>query len=105
MYQFLLWLVPAVDKFPRARKFVLGDRIETAALDMLDAWIIATYTRDRGSLPSDANLGLERLRFFMLLSHKLRLIKNRRYKHPARSIDGAGRLVGGWIKAHHARTA
>ena len=35
MYQFLLWMVPAIDKFPRNQKFVLGDRIETAALDVL----------------------------------------------------------------------
>jgi hypothetical protein len=37
MYQFLLWLIPTVDKFPRSQKFVLGDRMETAALDVLDA--------------------------------------------------------------------
>ncbi len=28
MYQFLLWLVPTVDKMPRAQKFTLGDRIQ-----------------------------------------------------------------------------
>jgi 23S rRNA-intervening sequence protein len=105
MYQFLLWLVPAVDKFPRAQKFVLGDRIETAALDVLDALIAATYTRGRDKLLADANLGLERLRFFMRLSHELRLLDSRRYEHAARSIDDVGRMVGGWTKAHHARTA
>jgi hypothetical protein len=105
MYQFLLWLVPAVDKFPRNQKFVLGDRIETAALDVLDALIAATYTRGRGSLLTDANLGLERLRFFMRLSCELRLIDTRRYEHAARCIDDIGRMVGGWVKAHHARTA
>jgi len=26
-YQFLLWLVPTLDNFPRNQKFVLGDRI------------------------------------------------------------------------------
>jgi hypothetical protein len=31
MYQLLLWLVPAVDKFPRNQKFVLGDRIDRVA--------------------------------------------------------------------------
>ena len=61
MYQFLLWLVPAIDKFPRNQKFVLGDRIETAALDVLDALIAATYMRGRDRLLADANLGLERL--------------------------------------------
>ena len=105
MYQFLVWLVPAIDKFPRAQKFVLGDRIETAALDVLDALIGATYTKGRDSMLTDANLGLERLRFFMRLSHELRLLDSRRYEHAARSIDEVGRLVGGWTKAHRARTA
>jgi hypothetical protein len=31
MYQFLLWLIPTVDKFPRSQKFVLGDRIRADA--------------------------------------------------------------------------
>lgn len=32
MHQFLLWLIPTVDKFPRAQKFLLGDRIQSTAL-------------------------------------------------------------------------
>jgi hypothetical protein len=105
MYQFLLWLVPTLDKLPRSQKFILGDRIETAALDVLDNLIAATYTKGRESLLADANLGLERLRYFMRLTFELRLIDSRRYEHSARSIDDVGRLVGGWAKAHHARSA
>ena len=26
-YQFLLWLVPTVDRFPKSQKFVFGDRV------------------------------------------------------------------------------
>lgn len=26
MYQFVLWLVPTVEKLPRSQKFLLGDR-------------------------------------------------------------------------------
>jgi hypothetical protein len=47
MYQFILWLVPTLEKFPRAQRFLLGDRMETAALDVLDLLIQATYTRER----------------------------------------------------------
>jgi hypothetical protein len=46
-FQFLMWLVPTVEKFPRAQKFVLGDRIQATALDVLERLIEATYTRDR----------------------------------------------------------
>jgi hypothetical protein len=34
MYQFLLWLVPTVDKLTRAQKFTLGDRMQSVALDV-----------------------------------------------------------------------
>ena len=35
-YQFLTWLMPTVEKFPRSHKFTIADRIEIAALDVLD---------------------------------------------------------------------
>ncbi len=36
-YRFVLWLVPAVERFPRSQKFLLGDRIQGAALDSSSA--------------------------------------------------------------------
>lgn len=36
MYRFVLWLVPTVEKFPRRQKFLLGDRLQATALDLLD---------------------------------------------------------------------
>jgi hypothetical protein len=46
-YQFLVWLMPTVGKFPRSHKFTLGDRIEAVALGVLEALIDATYTKER----------------------------------------------------------
>ena len=43
-YRFLLWLIPTVDKFPRKHKFLLGDRIQATALEVLEGLIEATYT-------------------------------------------------------------
>ena len=62
--RFLLWPVPAVERFPRGRKFLLGDRIQVAALDVLDALIEATCTRRRSGRLARANLGIEKLRYF-----------------------------------------
>src|SRR5215470_18506202 len=58
-FQFLMWLVPAIEKFPRTQKFLLGDRIQTTALDVLECLIEATYTRDRRGQLARANLGIE----------------------------------------------
>src|ERR1019366_9699538 len=105
MYQLLVWLIPTIDNFPRAQKFVLGDRIETVALDVLDHLITATFTKSRESALAGANLGLDRLRFLLRLSQDLRLLGMERYEHAARGIDDIGRMIGGWKKAHHAQTA
>ncbi len=102
-YRFILWLVPAVDRFPRSRKFLLGDRIQTTALDVLEQLIEATYTRRRAGHLASANLGLEKLRFLFRLAWDLRILDRRRYEHAARCIDETGRKVGAWRKVHGAR--
>ena len=101
-YQFLLWLLPAIEKFPRSHKFTLGDRIESAALDVLEALIDATYTRDRADALRRGNLGIEKLRFLIRLAADLRLLDRRRYEYAARALDETGRLIGGWMKAQRA---
>ena len=64
-YQLLAWLLPTVANFPRSHKFTLADRIEITALDVLEALIEATNTRDRAQQLRRANLGIEKLRFLI----------------------------------------
>ncbi len=45
--QFVAWLILTLEKFPRSQKFLLGDRIQVTALDVLEQLIEATYTRAR----------------------------------------------------------
>ena len=102
MYRFLLWLVPAVEKFPRSQKFLLGDRVQATALEVLERLVEATYTRERMALLAQANLGIEKLRFLFCLAMDLRHLDLARYEHAARVLDEVGRMVGGWKKAHDA---
>lgn len=101
MYQFVLWLIPTVDKFPRAQKFLLGDRLQGAALDVLEGLVEAAYTRARAPILARVNLGLEKLRFLFRLSRDLGYLDLRRYEFAARALEEIGRMVGGWKKASH----
>ncbi len=105
MYRFNLWLIPTLEKFPRSQKFLLGDRIEAHALDVLERLIEATFTRERQSALRAANLGLEKLRFLIRMSMDLRHLDMRRYEHAAQAIDDVGRLVGSWTRSDNASTA
>jgi hypothetical protein len=101
-FQLINWLMPTLARFPREQRFLLGDRIQATALDVLEALIEATYTRERRTHLARANIGLEKLRFFFRLAFEQRHLDVRRYEHAARSIDEVGRLIGGWAKAHAA---
>ncbi len=97
-YQFLVWLIPVVDRFPQRQKFLLGDRIQTMALDVLEGLVEATYSRNRVPTLATVNIRLNKLRLLFRLATELHLVDHRRYEHAARSIDEIGRLVGGWVK-------
>ena len=56
-YRFIIWLVSVLDGFPRSQRFLLGDRIQGIAMDVLESLIDATYTRQRGAHLAQANLG------------------------------------------------
>ena len=86
-FRFILWMVTAVTRFPRAHKFLLGDRIQGAAMDVLESLIEATYTRRRDAHLARANLGVEKLRIFFRLARDLRCLDTRRYEHAARYLD------------------
>ena len=98
-YQLVLWLIPVLDRLPRKQKFQLGDRLQTTALDVLDTLVEAAYTRERTTLLQRANLGLEKLRFWVRLAKDLQLMDFKQYEHAARLIDALGRQVGGWLRA------
>ena len=102
-YRFLLWLVPTLKRFPRRQKFLLGDRIQSTALDVLESLVEATYTRARDVHLARANLGIEKLRFLVRLAMDLEYLDPRRYEHAARALDETGRKVGAWRKTHRAR--
>ena len=104
-YQFLLWLGNALEKFPKDKKFTLGDRIQNPALDVLEALIEATYTKERILHLRRANLGIEKLRFLLRLATDLKVLDRRKYEFAARTLDETGRSVGAWAKAHNAATA
>jgi hypothetical protein len=101
-YRFLLWLVPTVEKFPKSQKFLLGDRIQATALDVLERLVEATYSRRRQHHLAAANLGIDKMPLLFRLASDLHHLDLRRYEFVARSLDEIGSLIGGWVKTDRA---
>lgn len=94
----LRWVIPHLDKFPRQRRFTLGDRIETALLDVLEALVTAAYSRDKRPDLDRANRRLNVLRHLWRLAYELQVIPAKSYRYGSEQIVGLGAQVGGWRK-------
>ena len=103
-HELLVWLIPQLDKFPRARRFTLGDRLEGALLEVLELLVDAAYSRSKQGALARANLRLEMARHLLRLAHELQAIPTRRYEHGAKLMDALGRQIGGWLRSQAART-
>lgn len=103
-FQYLVWVTGIIEKIPRAHKFTVGDKIHLMSIDLQMLIVEAAYTRDRTAQLRRAQILLEQLRFLFRLSMESRLINSGSYEFAARSLDGIGRGLGGWKKAHDAKT-
>lgn len=60
-YDLTLGLLSQINQLPRSSRFVLGDRIETTMLDILELLLEATYAREKGGVLRNATRKLEKL--------------------------------------------
>lgn len=98
LYDYILWLIPKLEKFPRSQKFLMADRIESLMLDILMLLIEAAYSRQKAGVLKTANLKLEQLRYLIRLSKDLKLVSLQNYEFSARAANEIGTSIGGWLK-------
>lgn len=96
--EFLNWLLPTTEKFPKKVRFTLSQRIDNLALDVVEDLVEARYTREKMPPLRRANLRLEKLRVLLRLCYQQRHLPSRQYEHAMRILYEVGRMLGGWMK-------
>ena len=46
-HELILWIIPQLDKFPRSRRYTLGERLENGLLVVLENLIEAAYSQQK----------------------------------------------------------
>ena len=98
LYDVLLWVSPIVAKFPKDKRYTVGQRMESLLLDILETLVEAAYSKDKRALLQRANADLEKFRFLARLSKDLQFINLRRFEYLAKEVNEVGAMIGGWIK-------
>src|SRR2546425_1855837 len=102
-YDWALWIIPKVEKFPKSYRFSIGQSLVTASIELLMNLVDATYqTRNAGSLGA-AVREVNRILYLVRLAKDLRMINLAGHEFAAKAMDEVGRMAGGWLKSTRQR--
>lgn len=99
VYDLALWMYPQINKFPKQQRFVLGQRIETTFVRIIELIIESTspnYNRNYSLRKIDTEL--DKLRIFVRLSRDLNFLSVKNYLSASDKINEIGKLLGGLKK-------
>ncbi len=99
-FDFITWLMPVTNHFPRSQRFLVTKRLLDAALDFQEAIIQANNCRGRERLSKlkQADEMLDRVRLYLRLAARWQWLQPGQYHHAAEMVAEIGRLLGGWQK-------
>ncbi|MBI5742555.1 MAG: diversity-generating retroelement protein Avd [Candidatus Niyogibacteria bacterium] len=98
-YELILWIYPAVNKFPKSQRFVLGQQIENTTLNILKGIISANMERAKLPYLKQVSVELDKLRIIIRLAKDMKFFSVRQYEFAASKINEIGKMLGGWIKS------
>jgi four helix bundle protein len=101
-YDFVTWLLPLTQTFPRSQRFVVTQRLLSAALNFQELILEANALRGsrRFEKLRDADVELRKVRLYLRLTRKWDWIKEGQYHHVSAMVAEIGKLLGGWQKSH-----
>jgi hypothetical protein len=99
-FDFLTWLLPASNHFPRAHRHTFTRRLLDAAFDLREWLEEANHRRGQARLErlERADEALERVRVYLRLAVRWEWLSGGQYRHVAEMVTEIGRLLGGWQK-------
>lgn len=97
-FDFISWLMPATNHFPRSQRFIVTQRLLDAALTFQELILEANNTRmpERLEKLKHADAALDKVRVYLRLAAKWEWLKPGQYQHAAGMVAEIGRLMGGW---------
>jgi len=94
-YEFCAWLLPKISKFPKDQRYILGNRLQNSALDMLEAFIDAAPASGQTKLIflEEAQRRLEHVRFLLRLAYSIRMVNVKSYEYGSRVLVELGKML------------
>ena len=99
-FDLLTWILPQCERFPKAQRYVVTQRLQGAALDFQEA-LFEANARDGAQRLQHlhaADAHLNKVRLYLRLSRQWDWLSAGQYEHASRMVTEVGKLLGGWMK-------
>ena len=102
-YLLLVVIALYIAKFPKHRRYTIGERIERLGLDFMTMIIRANGTRDsyRANHLSEASVVLDLFKMMLRLSQDTKALPEKGYLDLVARANEIGKMLGGWIKSQN----
>jgi four helix bundle protein len=99
-FDFLTWLLPVTNHFPRTHRFTFTRRLLDAAFDLRERLEEANHRQGakRLALLKEADVALDKVRLYLRMAARWEWLSAGQYRHAAEMVAEIGRLLGGWQK-------
>lgn len=99
-YDLLRWILPQCERFPKAQRFLLTQRLADATLDFQEALFDAHAHTGKVRLGhlQTADAHLNKVRLYLRLAHQWQWLTDGQYQHVSAIVAEVGKLLGGWLK-------
>lgn len=93
---FMLWLLPRLEAFPRSQRFLLAQKLLEQCYDCYARLIRARKVQvaARADVWLEADVILEQIRLSLRLAQETKCLTLAQYEHGARLLDEVGRMLG-----------
>lgn len=103
-FDFLSWLLPVSNHFPRCHRHTFTQRLLNSAFDLRERLEEAQHRKGVSRLDrlKRADEALGNVRMYLRLAVRWSWLSGGQYEHVAAMVAEIGRLLGGWVKVTRA---
>jgi hypothetical protein len=101
IYDFYKLFYLYIDHFPKKSREVLGRKIESTILELLELISQASFAEQNQKINNllNASVKLDFLKVLFRLTFDLKIIDQKKYIFLEEKLQEIGRMLGGWIKS------
>ena len=101
LYDFYKNLSQVIEKFPKTKRYSLGQKLDQIAIELIEFIVRAGYLQREQKLPilEKSVVSVDLLKILLRLAKDNKALDNKKYLQLENNLQEIGRMIGGWKRS------